>query len=45
MYIITNAIRNISRSKGRSLLLGIILFVLVLCSALGLSIQQAAKTS
>ena len=45
MYIITNAIQNISRSKGRSLLLGIILFVLVLCCALGLSIQQAAKTS
>lgn len=45
MYIIKNALRNIWRSKARSCLIGIILFILALSSCIGLSIQQAAKTS
>lgn len=45
MFIIKNAIRNIWRSKGRSILIGVILFILALSSCIGLSIQQAAKTS
>ena len=45
MYIIKNALRNIWRSKVRSCLIGIILLILALSSCIGLSIQQAAKTS
>lgn len=45
MYIIKNALRNIYRSKVRSCLIAIILFILALSSCIGLSIQQAAKTS
>ena len=45
MYIIKNALRNIWRSKVRSCLISIILFILALSSCIGLSIQQAAKTS
>lgn len=45
MYIIKNAIRNIFRSKGRSILIGILLFVLMFSSYIGLSIHQASLTS
>ncbi len=44
MYIVKNALRSISRSKGRSILIGIIIFVISLSSCLALSIRQAAKS-
>lgn len=43
MYIIKNALRNIRRSKGRSILLGGIAFTIGLCACLALSIRQAAQ--
>lgn len=43
MYILKNAVRSISRSKGRSLLIGIIVLALSVASCLGLSIRQAAE--
>lgn len=45
MYIFKNAIRNVFRSKGRSILIGIILFVLMFSACIGLSIHQASITS
>lgn len=45
MYIFKNAIRNVFRSKGRSILIGIILFVLMFNACIGLSIHQASITS
>ena len=45
MYIIKNAIRNVLRSKGRSLLIGILLFILMFSSCIALSIHQASLTS
>ncbi len=48
MYIIKNALRCISRSKGRSILIGIIALVIAVSACIGLSIRQAsenAKTS
>lgn len=43
MYIIKNALRSISRSKGRSILLGIITVVIAVSACMGLSIRQAAE--
>lgn len=45
MYILKHAVRSICRSKGRSILIGVILFVLALCSCIGLGIQKAADSS
>lgn len=42
MYIIKNALRNISRSKGRNVLIGIIILVIVISATVSLSIRQAA---
>lgn len=44
MYMIKNAIRNITRLKGKHLLLGCITFVIGLATCLSLSIQAAAQT-
>ncbi|MGI6722208.1 MAG: ABC transporter permease [Anaerovoracaceae bacterium] len=45
MYIIKNALQNIRRSKGRSILFGIIIFIIALSCCLALSIRQAAQTT
>ena len=48
MYIVKNAFRCISRSKGRNILIGIIALVIAISACIGLSIRQAsenAKTS
>lgn len=45
MYIVKHAVRSICRSKGRSILIGVILFVLALCSCIGPGIQKAADSS
>ncbi len=42
MYIFRNALRNILRSPGRSLLIGIIVLLISFSSCIGLSIRQAA---
>ena len=43
MYIIKNALRCISRAKGRNILIGIIVLVIAVSACLGLSIRQAAS--
>lgn len=45
MYIVKNALRCISRSKGRNILIGIIVLVIAVSSCLGLSIRQAAENA
>lgn len=45
MFIFKNAIRCILRSKGRSVLLGIISLVIAVSACLGLSIRQAAESA
>ena len=45
MYVIKNALRNISRSKGRNILILIILLVIVISSCVALSIRHAAETA
>ena len=48
MYILKNAWKSISRSKGRNILIGIIVVVIAMSSCIALSIQRAAdkaKTS
>ena len=42
MYIIKNALRCITRSKGRNILIGIIVLVISVSACIGLSIRQAA---
>ena len=42
MYIIKNAFKCISRSKGRNVLIGIIAIVIAISACIGLSIRQAA---
>lgn len=42
MYIIKNAMKNISRSLGRNILIGIIAFVIAISSTVTLSIKQSA---
>lgn len=44
MIIMKNALRNITRAKGRNFLLGCIAFVIGLSACLALSIKEAAKT-
>ena len=45
MYILKNALRCISRSKGRNVLIGIIVLVIAISSCIGLSIRQAAENA
>ncbi len=43
MYIFKNALRCVSRSKGRNVLIGIIVFVISLSACIGLSIRRSAE--
>lgn len=43
MYILKNAWRNVIRSKGRSILVGVIILAIALSSCLALSIRAAAE--
>lgn len=45
MYIIKNALRCISRSKGRNVLIGIIALVIAVSACIGLSIRQASENA
>ncbi len=45
MYIIKNALRCIGRSKGRNILIGIIVLVIAVSACIGLSIRQAAQST
>ncbi|MGI6737381.1 MAG: ABC transporter permease [Anaerovoracaceae bacterium] len=45
MYIFRNALKNIRRSKGRSILFGVIIFIIALAACLALSIRQSAVTT
>ena len=42
MYIIKNALRCITRAKGRNVLIGIIALIIAVSACIGLSIRQAA---
>lgn len=43
MYIVKNALRSISRAKGRNILIGIIVLVIAVSSCVALSIREAAN--
>ena len=43
MYIIQNALKSISRSKGRNILIGIIIMVIAVSSCIALSIRNSAN--
>lgn len=45
MYIIKNALKCIGRSKGRNILIGVIVFVIAISSCIGFSIRQAAESA
>lgn len=45
MYILKNAFRNVVRSKGRNILMGIIIFIIAVSLCIGLSIRQAAANA
>jgi len=45
LYIVKNALRNLLRSKGRNILIGLIVLVIAVASCLALSIRQAAVTA
>lgn len=45
MYITKNALRCIGRSKGRNILISIIVLVIAVSACLGLSIRQAAESA
>lgn len=45
MYIIRNALKCISRSKGRNILIGVIVFAISVSACIGLSIRQAAQSA
>ena len=45
MYIVKNALRCIRRSKGRNVLIGIIILVIAVSACVGLSIKQAALSA
>ncbi len=45
MYILKNALKCISRAKGRNVLIGIIVFVIALSSCIGLSIRRSAENA
>ena len=44
MYVIKNAIKSITRNKGRNILMAIIIIVIASASAVTLSIKKAANT-
>lgn len=41
MYLFKNAFRNIIRSKGKNILIGIIITVVTICTCIGLAIHEA----
>lgn len=43
MYIVKNAWKNVIRSKGRNILIGLIVFMISLSTCISLCIRQAAK--
>lgn len=43
MYILKNALLSISRSKGRNILIGLIIFVIAASACVALSIREAAQ--
>lgn len=43
MYLIKNALRGVLRSKGRNILIGIIVFIISLSACISLSIQSASE--
>lgn len=43
MYIIKNAFRNMTRNKGKNILIGIIVTVIVFCTCISLSIHKAGE--
>lgn len=45
MYVLKLAAKNISRSKGRSILIGLIIFIIAFMLCIGLCIRQAAADS
>ncbi|MDD6154653.1 MAG: ABC transporter permease [Eubacteriales bacterium] len=45
MFIIRNALRNVGRTKGRSILMGIIIMILAFSMCIGLSIREASSQS
>lgn len=45
MFIFKNALLSISRSKGRNLLIGIIVLVIAFSACIGLSIRQASESA
>ena len=45
MFIIRNAVRNIRRSKGRSILIGILITIIAFSISIGLYIRQASSDS
>lgn len=45
MYIVKNALKCISRSKGRNILIGVIVLVIAVSACIGLSIRQAAESA
>lgn len=45
MYILKNVLRNLTRSKGRTVLVAIIVLAISFSACIGLSIRQAANTA
>ena len=45
MYVVKNALKCIGRSKGRNILIGIIVLVISVSACIGLSIRQAAESA
>lgn len=45
MYIVKNALKCIGRSKGRNILIGVIVLVIAVSACIGLSIRQAAESA
>lgn len=45
MYIVKNALKCIGRTKGRNILIGVIVLVIAVSACLGLSIRQAAESA
>ena len=45
MYILKNAFLNIIRTKGRTLLISLIILTISISACIGLSIRQAAETA
>ena len=45
MYVIKNAWKNVIRSKGRNILIGLIIVVVSISACISLSIRQAAESA